>query len=88
MGLYPGLYILPLPNMAEACEERERLIGQFRTTLRAYAEAVKSLEGISQADFEHSYQAAQAALAIFITARAHLNYHLASHGCNDENEVT
>jgi len=74
--------------MARTCNERERLTGQFRATLRGYVEAVKSLEEVSPAEFERSFETAQAALATFTTARAHLNYHVASHGCNDERDLT
>jgi len=79
---------MPAPNMARTCNEREKLTAQFRATLRAYIEAVKTLEGVSPAEFEHCFEIAQAALATFTTARAHLNYHVASHGCNDESDVT
>jgi hypothetical protein len=70
--------------MAKACEERERLTEQFGAALQAYIDSVKSLEGISMVEFERSYQPAQETLVRFTAVRAHLMYHLASHGCNDE----
>ena len=69
--------------MAKVCNERESLTEQFRSALRNYIDAVKALDGISLAEFERFYQVAQDTFAQFAAARARLNYHLASHGCND-----
>jgi len=71
-----------MPAESNTCSERQSLDTVYHEALRAYTSAVDLLEVSSAPDaFDHAYQVAERARALFEAARYAYRRHLIKHGC-------
>ena len=63
------------------CPERQRLLDEYESAVRAFATAVRHLEGKQGADFDRANRALDSLQTETRNARNNLDRHRKEHGC-------